>query len=61
MPAPAGYETPEQIAVELNVPVSRIKRIAAELNIPLVGYPDDLRKYTPEDAQRIKDRIRAGK
>ncbi len=57
MGAPVGYKTMEQIAVELDVPISRVQAAINALSIPSQSFPPDRRRryYSPEDAARIKE------
>lgn len=59
MAIPNGFKTPEEIAVEFNVPVSRVQTAIKELNVVPSIFPDDRRRryYSPEDIRRIKEWI----
>ncbi len=59
MSIPNGYKTPEEIAVDFKVPVSRIQTAIRELNITPAIFPDDRRRryYSPDDIRKIKEWI----
>ena len=60
MPIPQGYLTAEEIAVEMRVPIYRVAKVAKDLNIPQVVYPEDnRRRYSPENVKRIKQALEA--
>ncbi len=57
MSVPAGYKTVEQVAVELDAPISRVQAAINSLNIPSQSFAPDRRRryYTPEDVAKIKE------
>jgi hypothetical protein len=59
MAIPAGYKTPEEIAVDFKVPVSRVQTAIKELNLVPSIFPDDRRRryYGPDDIRKIKEWI----
>jgi hypothetical protein len=59
MAIPTGFKTPEEIAVEFRVPVSRVQTAIKELNIVPSIFPDDRRRryYSPDDIRKIKEWI----
>jgi hypothetical protein len=59
MAIPDGFKTPEEIAVEFRVPMSRVQAAIRELNIVPSIFPDDRRRryYSPDDIRKIKDWI----
>ena len=62
VPSSAEYKTAEELAVELDVSVWKVNRAAKELllqRILLSG--DSRRRFKPEDAERIRERLSASK
>lgn len=56
MAVPEGYKTAEQIAVEFDKPINRIRRAIRELDIVQQVFPRDRRRYyRPEDVERIRE------
>lgn len=61
MAANNTYPTMEDLASELGVTAWKVKQVARELGLERVILPgENRRRFRPEDAQKIKDRI-AGK
>lgn len=62
VPSSAEYKTAEELAVEMDVSVWKVNQAAKELLLQRILLPgDSRRRFKPEDAQRIRERLAAGK
>ncbi len=60
-----GYKTAEEIAVELDITVKKVKELIKELQIPAtISYPtwhNNRQHFTPEDIARIRQALQNGR
>ena len=59
---PEVYKTVEELAVEMDVSVWKVNQAAKELLLQRILLPgDSRRRFSPQDAQKIRGRLSARK